>query len=56
MITMSTMEAIKGANLGLAFLLELCGLAASAYWGYRTGQGPLKLGLAIGTPLALAVV
>jgi Protein of unknown function (DUF2568) len=50
------MDAIKVANLGLAFLLELCALAAFAFWGYQTGQGiPMKIGLAIGAPLFVAV-
>jgi hypothetical protein len=51
------MDAIKVANLGLAFLLELCALAAFAFWGYQTGQGiPMKIGLAIGAPLLVAVL
>jgi hypothetical protein len=50
------MDAIKAANLGLAFLLELGGLAALGYWGYQTGTGPLRWVLAIGAPLLLAVI
>ena len=51
------MPIIKGANLALRFLLELCALAALAYWGFKTGRGPIaKIGLGIGTPLLAAVV
>ena len=50
------MNALKIANLALAFLLELCALAAFAWWGYQTGQGaPMKITLAIGAPLLVAV-
>jgi Protein of unknown function (DUF2568) len=51
------MELIKGANLGLRFLLELCALGALGYWGFKTGSGTLaKLGLGVGAPLVAAVV
>ena len=50
------MNALKTANLALAFLLELCALAAFAWWGYQTGQGTLaKIALAVGAPLVVAV-
>ena len=32
---------IKGLNLGLRFVLELCLLAALGYWGFRVGSGPV---------------
>lgn len=45
-----------GANLALAFLLELCALAALGYWGFLTGSGAVaKISLGVGTPL-LAVI
>jgi hypothetical protein len=51
------MPIIKGANLAVRFLLELCALAALAYWGFKTGTGPIsKIGLGIGAPLLAAVV
>lgn len=51
------MAVIKSINLAAAFLLELCLLAALAYWGYRAGGGTItKIGLAIGAPLLMAVV
>ncbi len=51
------MEAIKFANLGLRFLLELWALAALGYWEFATQPGwPLKLLLGIGAPLLAAVV
>ena len=33
------MIVLKYANLALAFLLELCALAALGYWGFVTGGG-----------------
>lgn len=54
---MGTLRAMAALNLGLRFLLELCGVAALAYWGWRTGEAlPLRLVLAIGAPLVLVVV
>ncbi len=51
------LELIKGANLVLRFLLELCALAALAYWGFKTGSEALtRIGLGIGAPLVTAVV
>jgi hypothetical protein len=51
------LELIKGANLALRFLLELCALVALGYWGIKTGSGALaKIALGIGTPLVAAVV
>ena len=34
-------QAFHWANLALAFLLELCALAALGYWGVLTGGGPV---------------
>jgi len=51
------MAAIKTANLALRFFLELCALAALAYWGFHTGSGLVaRLGLGIGAPLLAAIV
>jgi len=51
------LEVIKGANLALRFLLELCALGALGYWGFKTGGGLIaKIGLGIGAPLVTAVV
>jgi hypothetical protein len=51
------MTVLKGANLALAFLLELCLLAALGYWGFRVGSGPIaRAALGIGAPLLMAVV
>jgi hypothetical protein len=51
------MELIKSVNLALRFLLELCALAALAYWGFQLGKGLIaKIGLGIGAPLLAAVV
>ena len=50
-------EVIKGANLALRFLLELCALGALGYWGFKTGSGTIpKIGLGIGAPLAAAIL
>lgn len=43
-------------NLALRFLLELGILAALATWGWSAGQGALRWLLAIGAPLAAAVL
>lgn len=50
------LAAIKYGNLAVAFLLELCALAALGYWGFHTGSGTgAKLALGIGTPLLAAI-
>jgi hypothetical protein len=51
------MTAMKSFNLALAFLFELCALAALAFWGFHTGQGLLvKILLGIGAPLLAALI
>src|SRR5262249_15689103 len=51
------MVAIKTGNLVLAFVLELCILAALGYWGLQTASGPIAKGaLGIGAPVLAAVV
>jgi hypothetical protein len=51
------LEVIKGANLALRFLLELCALVALGYWGFTTGSAAItKVALGIGVPLVAAVV
>jgi hypothetical protein len=51
------LEVIKGANLAVRFLLELCALGALGYWGFKTGNGTLtKVVLGVGSPLVAAVV
>jgi hypothetical protein len=48
------MEAVAS---GVRFLLELCALAALAYWGWQTGDGRAQqVALAAGAPLVAAVV
>jgi hypothetical protein len=42
------MKALEGLNLAIRFALELCAIAALAYWGTETGSG------ATGWLLALA--
>jgi hypothetical protein len=50
------MNALKVANLALAFLLELAMLVAFGWWGYQTGQGTQwQITLAIGAPLVVAI-
>ena len=50
-------ELIKGANLALRFLLELCALGALGYWGFKTGNATIaKIALGVGAPLVAAVV
>ena len=51
------MIALRSANLALSFLLELCLLAALAYWGFSTQTSTaIKILLGVGTPLLVAVV
>ncbi len=46
------LELIKGANLALRFLLELCALGALGYWGFKTGNTTIaKIALGVGAPL-----
>jgi hypothetical protein len=47
---------LEGANLGLRFLLELGAVAASAYWGWKTGDGVIRWVLTIAAPLGVIVV
>lgn len=48
-----TPPAVKAANLGVLFLIELGALAAVSYWGFSTAR-PWLLGLA--APAALIVL
>jgi hypothetical protein len=51
------MNVAKAINLALSFLLELCMLAAFAYWAFMAGDGFLAMiMLGIGVPLLVAVV
>jgi hypothetical protein len=48
---------VAEANLALRFLLELAGVVALGYWGYRAGGStPVRIALAIGAPALLVVV
>jgi hypothetical protein len=56
-IRQSMLELIKGANLLLRFLLELCALGALGYWGFKTANVTVaKIALGVGAPLVAAVV
>ncbi len=51
------MSFLKNANLGLSFLLELCAMAAFAYWGYQASSVLLvKVALALAAALLSAMV
>ena len=51
------MVALKGINLAVRFLLELCMLAAVGYWGFQSQSGwGMKLLLGIGLPLLIVVI
>lgn len=47
---------LKWCNLGLRFSLELCTLAAFAYWGIQTGKGTTMKGLLGGGVVVIAMV
>jgi hypothetical protein len=47
---------LRSANLALAFVLELCLLAAVGYWGFHVqASTALQIVLGIGAPLLVAV-
>lgn len=49
------MDALKAANLAVRFLLELCALAAVAYWGSRVSDSTaVNVVVAIAAPLGVA--
>jgi hypothetical protein len=51
------MNALKGINLAIRFLLELCMLAAVGYWGFKTHSSwTLKILFGIGLPILIAVI
>ena len=51
------MKALGAANLAIRFLLELCMLAAFAYWGATTGDSTaLNVVLAVAAPIAAATI
>ena len=51
------MSVLKGINLLVRFLLELCMLAAVGYWGFTTHSGwTMKILLGIGLPVLIAVI
>ena len=51
------MDALKMMNLALRFLLELCMLAAVAFWGFKTQNNWLmKIFLGIGLPVLIATL
>jgi hypothetical protein len=43
-------------NLGLRFVLEILALVALGYWGSRQGTGFVRVLLAIGIPIIVAVI
>lgn len=51
------MDALKGVNAIVAFLLELAMLVSFGYWGYRAAHGlVVKWALALALPVAAMVV
>ena len=51
------MNALKGMNLAVRFLLELCMLAAVGYWGFKThSTWTMKILFGIGLPILIAVI
>jgi anti-sigma-K factor RskA len=47
---------VRAANDVLRFSLELCALAAVAYWGWSEHDGLWRWVLVVGAPLAVAVL
>jgi hypothetical protein len=52
----SALQALKGANLALKFVLELVAIAGFAIWGASVDGTALAVLLAIGTPVLAAVL
>ena len=51
------LQSAKVVNLALRFGLELCALAAFAYWGFKTGNSTaISILFGIAAPLAMIVV
>jgi hypothetical protein len=51
------MAVLKGLNLALAFILELCMLAALGYWGFNASDSTvLRLLLGFGVPLVVILI
>lgn len=51
------MTVLRTINMTLRFVLELCLLAALAYWGFQLDGGwPIRLLVGIGAPLLAATV
>src|SRR5512133_1990695 len=51
------MSALKGLNLLVRFLLELCMLASVGYWGFTTHSGwAMKILFGMGLPVLIAVI
>src|SRR5262245_9961005 len=51
------MAIAKSVNIAFTFILELCMLAAFAYWGFTTGNGlAMQILLGVGAPLLVAVI
>lgn len=46
---------VAAATTALKFPLELCALAALAYWGARTGPLPASIALTVGAPSVAAL-
>lgn len=48
---------IRGANLGMAFLLELAVLSAVGHWGFRLSAAPpLRVVAGLATAVLMAVL
>jgi hypothetical protein len=47
---------LEGVNAAVRFGLELCALAALAFWGFRASDGALQWLLGLGAPFAFAMI
>jgi hypothetical protein len=53
---LSSMDALRYANLTVRFCLELAALAALGYWGFGQHDGPAAVVLGVGLPVLAAAV
>jgi Protein of unknown function (DUF2568) len=51
------LQLVKAINLAVRFALELCAIAALAYWGFKTGDSTVtSIVLGVAAPVTMVVV
>ncbi|WP_209440960.1 YrdB family protein [Paenibacillus maysiensis] len=53
---MELLSGLKMLNWAVRFLLEVCGIVAFAYWGFKTGVNvPIRLVQGVGVPVFVMI-